>query len=225
MNKVLLIFLIFCVTALNAQINRSLEAFDKINVFGKINVRIEKSNLDSVVVESSQFDVEKVKCEIVDGELNIRLLSEFPPAIKVNATIYYKDSITVIAAGGGVKLYNKGEINGSNFKIKSGSGSEFDLLINVDTLDVKVSKGAFVRLTGSSKLLNLVTSTGGAFRSTKMDNLQTYAVLNGGTAEIKTAKYLNAKVLLGGSLLYLEEPDKIVRKERLGGTIDKLDDF
>ena len=156
--------------------------------------------------------------------LKIKLLTEFPPEIKVNITVKFQQ-INYLKAGGGTKIYNRGAINSGFFNIEAKSGCELDLLVNIDSAQVKVNKGAFVRLTGESRFLQLKTTTGGDFRSTNMTNKIMVAVLNGGTAEIKCSEYLDAIVRFRASLKFVEQPKKIKRKERFGGTISKLEDF
>lgn len=206
------------------QVKERLEGFTQIEVFGKLNVRLEHNPNDSIFIESGSFDISKVKYEIKDSVLSVKLLSEFPPSIKVNVTIQFTQLNSIIC-GGGTKIYNRGSINSKLLNLKAKSGSEFDLLVNVDSVLVKVSKGAFVRLTGENKYLKVKTNTGGDFRSLNMSNVRTDAILNGGSVEIKTAEYLKAKVWYGATLKYVEKPNKIVKKERFGGKIDKLEDF
>lgn len=226
MVRVLYLFaLLFSMPTFANQVSKELTDFNKVEVFGKLNVRLEKAAFDSISIQSGNFDVDEVKFEVSDKILRVKLLSEFPPSIKVNVTVFYKDTLTELSVGGGAKLYNKGAVESSQLYVKAGSGSELDLLVTVDSINAVVNKGAFTRLTGSSRILILKTSTGGAFRSTNLDNEITYATLNGGTAEIKSAEYLNVKAFMGATLKYVNKPKKIVSKERLGGKVDKLEDF
>lgn len=207
-----------------AQIESNLKPFNKVNIFGKLNVRLEKAGYDSILIQSSDFDVKQVKFDVADSVLSVKLLTEFPPVNKVNVTIFFNE-MNSLDAGGGVKIYNRGAFNSKFMIIEAGSGAELDLLVELDSIKTKVNKGAFVRLRGKSNYLNIKTSTGGDFRSTELDNNITEALLRGGSAEIKTAEFLDAKVTLKASLKYVDQPAKIKRKERLGGKIEKLEDF
>ena len=105
------------------------------------------------------------------------------------------------------------------------SGCELDLLVNIDSAIVKVSKGAFVRLIGKNRYMKLKTTTGGDFRSTKMTNKKMVAILNGGTVEILESEYLEVTTRYGATLKFVTRPNAIKKKERLGGKVSQLEDF
>ncbi len=207
-----------------SQVAARIGSFNKVEVFGRVNVRLEKSKHDSLFINSGSSDVEQVKYIIKNGTLIVKLLSELANAPKVNVTIQFSQ-LDYLEVGGGAKIYNRGAIESEVFTLLGKSGCELDLLVDVDSINVKVNKGAFVRLTGKNKFMQLRTATGGDFRSTKMDNTTTVAVLNGGTAEIKCSDFLDATVRYGGSLKYVEKPKKVKKNEQMGGTIEKLEDF
>lgn len=206
------------------QVCTKVEKFNQVEIFGKLNVRLEKSESDSLFIQSGNFDVSKVSYTVKDSVLIIKLLSEFPPSIKVNVTVNFQQ-LGGLKAGGGAKVYNKGSIESDVFNLFAKSGCELDLLVNVDSANIKISKGAFLRLTGENRYLNLKITSGGDFRSTKMTNSEMVAILNGGTAEIQCSKFLDATVRMGATLKFVEQPNKIKRKEKFGGKISKLEDF
>ena len=206
------------------QIVTNIASFNKIEVFGRINVRLEKSDNDSIFIKSGAFDINKVKYSVEDSVLMIKLLSELPKSNKVNITIQFQE-LNSIRVGAGVIIYNRGTIESKYLKISAKSGSEVELLVNVDSLDVKVVEKAFVRLTGINNYMTLKTSTKGDFRSTDLTNKITIATLNGGSAEINVADYLDATVRHGASLKYAKQPTKIKKKEKLGGTIGLLEEL
>ncbi len=207
-----------------AQKSQRLEGFNQIDLFGKIEVRLESSDRDSIVIESGTFDVEKIYYAVKDSVLSVKLTYEFPPAIKVRVTIFYKN-LKSVEAGGGIKLYNKGALKGKFLKLEAKSGSDFDLLVATDSVLMKVNKGAFVRLSGSSRVINLITSTGGDYRATELENEMTYAKMRGGSAELAPKLLLDAKVSFGATLKYKDNPSHIKRSEKLGGSISQLEDY
>ncbi|HAM98040.1 MAG TPA: hypothetical protein DCQ26_05475 [Marinilabiliales bacterium] len=226
-NKILLVsvFLtIFIQGTLFSQKRLVPPHFNQIHLFGKIEVRLEPAAYDSVVIESGSFDVENVQVAVEGGILSVKLTSEFPSQIKVKTTIYYSE-LKHLEAGGGIKLYNKGAMQGSFVGIEAKSGSEFDLLIQLDSAQVLVNKGAFVRLTGTCPKVDLKTATGGDYRATALQNDTTFVKMNGGTAEVDVKLLLDADVRLGASLKYKTLPKKMKKTEKLGGTISQLEDF
>jgi hypothetical protein len=219
----IIVILLFAVYS-KSQINKKLQGFSKIEVFGKINIRLERSTADSIFIKHGSFDISKVSYKIEDSILKIKLLSGFTSVNKVSITIKFKNLAT-ITGGGGCKIYNKGSINAEVLHITAKSGSELDLLINTDSVFVKVNKDAFVRLRGKNNYLQLKTSTGGDFRSTQMTNSTVVATLNGGTAEVDVADFLDVTVRYGASFKFVKLPHKIKRKKQFGGKIGKLEKY
>ncbi len=189
-----LLFLLFSIFAVKAQVTQKLDAFNKVKVFGKIEVRLEKADEASILIESGTFDVEKVKFEVNDSTLELKLLYEFPPAIKVQATVYFTD-INEVEVNAGAKVYNKGDIEAGNFNLEAKTGCELDLLIKTDSATVTVNKGAFVRLTGVSRSVKLKTATEGSYIATDLVSENLYAKMLGGTAEVNVTEKLKAKVI------------------------------
>jgi hypothetical protein len=211
-------------TKAEAQLNQNLEAFNQLYVFGKIEVRLEPGETPGIELESGDFDVEKVKFEVKDSVLELKLTYEFPASIKVKATVYYTH-LSIISANVGAKIYNKGAIESDCIELVAKSGCDLDLLIEADSVDATVNKGAFIRLSGSAKALNLKTATGGDFRSNAMSSKFVYAKMRGGTAEVSVSELLIADVRLGASLKYLEKPKMIEQTVKLKGSIGILEDF
>lgn len=208
----------------NAQINKALTAYSELRVFGKIQVRLEKSSVDSLVMESSEFDLDKVFIEVKDSILIIRLVYEFPAKIKVHATLFYTDLNTIVANAGS-KIYNKGELDGSVLTVEAKSGCEFDLLIKNDSTSINVNKGAFVRLTGESRSVFLKTAVAGDYRATALATKRMVAKMHGGTAEVNVSDFIDANVSLGASLKYLSKPEKITQKTSFKGSIGILESY
>lgn len=219
-----LLLSLFTVFAVKAQVNEKLDAFNKVKVFGKIEVRLEKADEASILLESGTFDVEKVKFEVKDSTLELKLLYEFPPSIKVQATVYFTD-LNEVVVNAGAKVYNKGEIEAADFNLEAKTGCELDLLIKTDSATVTVNKGAFVRLTGVSRSVKLKTATGGSYIATDLASENLYAKMIGGTAEVNVTEKLKAKVMFGGSLKYLQQPRFIDRNTLFKGTIGILEPF
>ena len=220
-SVICLLFFLFN-NSIYGQITTELAPFNKIEVFGKISVRLEKSSSDSICIKGGGLDIDKIKYSVKDSVLSIKLLSEFSKSIKISITVKFQE-LTSIKVKAGCKIYNRGSIDSDYLYLLVKSGSEADLLINVDSLEVKVNEKAFARLTGSNNYMALKTSTGGDIVSINLSNKITLAKLNGGSAEINVSDYLEATVRNGASLKYIKQPKKIKRKERLGGTIGVVD--
>lgn len=203
---------------------KPLSPFSKIDILGRVEVRLVKSDTNKITIKPGKFDVSKVSYSIEDDELKIKLLKGLPDAIKVNIEVFYNE-VSQITLGGGAKLYNRGTLEANKLEIFSKSGSNVDLLIYADSVNVKLKRGAFVRLSGESNYVYVKTASGADYRATELENKTTEAVLNGGSAEVNTKGFIDATVRFGATLKYTQQPEKIKKKEQLGGEISILEPF
>jgi len=204
-----------------AQENNNSLSFNKINVSGKLNVRLEKSNSNYISVKSKEIDIKNIKYHVKNNTLTIRTI-KLSNKQKGDVTIGFKN-ITSINVSSGASLYNYGTITTNYLRITGKLGCEIDLLIKTDTTDIKVTQGAFIRLRGSSNHLNVKTSLSGDLRADELQNKTAIVKLSGGSAFINTSNFLDANVKNGATLKLKKQPQKIKKKTSLNGTISSLD--
>ncbi|MBI9069091.1 MAG: DUF2807 domain-containing protein [Salinivirgaceae bacterium] len=204
--------------------NIELHDFESVSVFGKIEVRLEKADKNSIEFIQGDYNQDLVSFVVEENELKVRLLKEFPRDIKARVTIYHK-GISSLKVGGGAKVYNKGAIDVNVFTIESKSGSSVDLLINADSISAKVNRGAFVRLTGKSNILKFKTASAGVLRTNDLICNSVFAKMRGGTAEVDVLEYLEVKVWFGATLKYKKKPNKLIKGSFAGGKVGLLEDY
>lgn len=224
--KILLLSGVLCLFSfvVKSQERYDLNSFESLNVSGKIEIRLVESDKSYLQLSSGTLADENLAYEIKKDVLSVYPVTAVTSDKKVKIELGFKD-LSSIVVGGGVLLYNRDTLKEPMLVVTGKSGGEVDLVLNVDSLSCTVNKGAFVRLQGNSRVVSLKTSTGGDYRGTQLIAETMFAKINGGSAEVGVLDYLEVDASMKGSLRYVEAPKKIKKKEKLGASVGKLEDF
>jgi hypothetical protein len=216
------IILIYSQNTVYAQ-SGNVSSFTKINISGKLNVRLEKSDSNYISVKSKEINIKNIKYSIKNNTLNIKT-TKLTKKENAEVTIGFK-SITSIKISSGAKAYNYGAIESRHLDIIGKLGSDLDLLIKVDTLNIKVSQDAFVRLRGEAKYANIQTSLGGDIMADDLENRIAKVLLTGGSVYVNTSDFLDANVKNGAELKFKTQPKQIKKKTSFNGKISKAEEL
>ena len=199
---------------LSASAQTDLPEFTKIKVFGRMEVSIKYGQPQSVTVKAGETD--KVSYKVVDGQLQISgeaLTRQSNVVVTVGCP-----KLDAVELGGNAKCINRGAITTNILHLEAGAGTELDLLVESDSVNVKVARGGFVRLNGKSRAVKLKTSSGGSYAADEMENSVFYAEMGGGVARTKTSDLIMADLAAKASLFYIGSP-KIETKDGSKGEI------
>ncbi len=199
-----------------ASAQADLPDFNSIKVYGKIEVSIKFGQEQSVTVSGDEQSKKNISFEVVDGQLRISA-GAIPRQTNVVVAVGCP-KLNAVELGGGAKCINRGAITTDTLLLDAGAGTELDLLVESDSVNVKVARGGFVRLNGKARAVALKTSTGGSYAASELENNVFYAEMGGGIARTKTSDKIVADLAAKSSLLYADSP-KIVKKETSKGEI------
>ncbi len=216
--------LLFVVNIIFGQKAQDLKPFHTIKASGKYELRIVQADKLSIAIKTEQVDLSQINFSVNDNQLIIKPGKDYPKGTKVVIEVSYSE-LQKIELGKGVKAYNRDTLFAQELTLISKSGSELDMVVNSDTIYSKVNKGGFIRLSGTAEHVQLKTTTGGDYRATKLSVNSMVAKLSGGSAEVNVVKMIDVKANMKGRLNYVEQPEKIKKKESLGGRVGKLEDF
>lgn len=202
--------------ALPVAAQTDLPEFTKIKVYGKMEVSIKYGQEQSVTVKAEEQAKNSVKYEVTDGQLRISA-GAIPRQTNV-VVIVGCPKLDAIELGGGAKCFNSGAITTDTLHLEAGAGTELDLLIESDSVNVMVARSGFVRLNGKSRAVRLKTSTGGSYAADEMDCNIFYADMKAGIARPKVSEKIVANIAEKASILYTGTP-KIEKKEGSKGEI------
>ncbi|MBR5642948.1 MAG: DUF2807 domain-containing protein [Salinivirgaceae bacterium] len=199
---------------LSASAQTNLPEFTKIKVFGRMDVSIKYGQPQSVTVKAGKTD--NVTYKVVDGQLQINgeaLTRQSNVVVTVGCP-----KLDAVELGGNAKCFNSGAITTNILHLEAGAGTELDLLIESDSVDLLVARGGFARLNGKARAVKLKTSSGGSYAADEMENSVLYAEMGGGIARTKTNDRIVADLAEKATLIYTGSP-KIETKEGSKGEI------
>ncbi len=219
MNK-LLIFTLLFVTSFYAQISKNVGDFSKVTSFDKIEVYLNQSTENKVVVSGN--DAELVEFVNKNGELKIRMpFDKILSGENISVKVFYK-KIIAIEANEGSRIASENTIKTTGFDVIVKEGSSIKIVLESKNLSSKVSSGAILEIEGSTNNHESIVNAGGILNAKNFKTLQTNVTCNaGGEAEINATDYVKAKVRAGGNILIFGKPKQIDQKTILGGSISE----
>ncbi|MGB2272839.1 MAG: head GIN domain-containing protein [Flavicella sp.] len=224
MNKYFVIlFLSFSLT-LTAQekITVNLDPITELKVFSGLKVNLIQSKSQKLVITGSKAAAVSVKSKKGKLKLSMDLSSTFSSK-DVTIDLYFNSPIAELDANQGAVISSKNTIKQPQLKLSSQGGSYIKMPVATDLLNVKALTGAHIKLWGSSKTQTVSIMSGASYESFELSTDQaTVHVSTGGNAKVTATSNLDAKVKLGGSIIYGGSPKSVITEKVLGGSIDKL---
>ncbi len=202
---------------------KTIEDFDKIKVFDRIEVSLVKSNENKVVLTGE--DMDEAVVSLKNGLLKIRMEFDNQGAGgTVKATVYYKNELTLIDANENAKINSKETVSGSNVKIAAQEAGKITLKVDIDNLITKSSSGGIITLTGKAKKQEVIANAGGKVRNKALVTESTEVSANaGGDAEINGTDFVKATARAGGNIEVYGSPKTIDKNKVFGGKIKLID--
>lgn len=218
MKKLVIIAFVLVSQITISQVTRNLGDFDQLKVYDKINVKLISSSENKVVITGDRAD--EVETVNKNGELKIRM--PFPQLLSGNNIIvklYFKN-IESIGANEGSYISADATFKQTILDLNAKAGSEINIAINVDKVNVKVNAGGIIELSGKAINQDVLITSGGILKAADLHTSQTsISVAAGGKAEIHATSLVDAKVKAGGSIYIYGKPKQINKEVFIGGTI------
>ncbi|MGC4040911.1 MAG: head GIN domain-containing protein [Flavobacterium sp.] len=217
MKKLIFSLLVFSSLAFG-QVEKRPGDFHKITSFDQIDVFLVPGNENIVQIEGNKAN--QVELVNKNGELKIRMpLLQMLDGDNISVTVHYKD-IDAVEANEGSRIACGDKIEGTSFDVIAKEGSEVKLILDVDKLNVRTANGSTVTISGTAKVQDVVSNSGGIYQAEKLQTQQTTIACNaGGEADIFATELVEAKVRAGGDIMIYGKPKKINQKVVAGGSI------
>ena len=214
--------IVFSVKSQSVQ-SRITEPFNKISIFGSIDATIEKSEKDSLLIESNSVDIDRINVKTEGKTLKIHTTDKlFDDRRQVKIIIKYVE-LKGIKINGGAEITGKSEVNEKKLELIAGSGATITLKVNSDFVDATIGQGATIRLEGTCRKQNVEASTGGIYSAYELKCDSSYLKANtGGIIKAFANSFLDAAASTGGQISYRGEPKIKKDKTILGGNIEKM---
>jgi hypothetical protein len=195
--------------------------FTKIDACCGLEVQVEQSDNVSIEVVADENLLKHIITKIENGTLYISTDENIDEAesktVKVKLPV-----IKSVATSSGASLYGKNTLLGSYLKVKTGSGSEIDLKIEMDAVDCEASSGSEITIKGKALQLNTASSSGSEIDASELlTNKVTSKSSSGSATDVYPILHLEAKASSGSSINYHNTPKNIVKTESSGGSVSK----
>ncbi|UQD55579.1 head GIN domain-containing protein [Flavobacterium sp. K5-23] len=218
MKKIMILALAFVTQVTFAQVTKNIGDFNQVKVYDKLNVKLISSSENKVIITGERED--EVEFVNKNGELKIRM--PFPKLLSgtdISIKLYYKN-IESISASEGSLVSSEDVFKQTIMDLNSREGSEINLQLDVQKVNVKAVTGGKVVLSGKAINQDVVIMSGGVLESRDLHSSQTTITVSaGGNAEIYATTLVDAKVKAGGFIYVYGNPKQINKETLLGGKI------
>ncbi|MDO6760354.1 head GIN domain-containing protein [Tamlana sp. 2_MG-2023] len=228
-STILSFMLLSCNLAINSGIegnghvtteNRPINApFSTIKASQGLDVYLTQSEDEGITVETDENLQPIILTEITDGVLKIHLKENIGRCSSKKVTVRFK-TISEVISSSGSDIYSTNTISVETLHLKSSSGSDIELDVNIKQLSCKASSGSDLKLSG--KTINLIAeaSSGGAIKAADLFAEATEAKASSGSdITVNTSKSLIAKASSGGDVKYYGNPEKVEKSNNPSGSI------
>jgi len=229
MKKIIYIFLFFSSLSILSQrkVDKNVGDFSILKVYNGIELELIKSTEQKLEITGKKAEIVKIKN--VNGTLKLSLPFSLKPENnlangEVLVKLYYNNTIAVIDANEGATITGK-EVNQDKLEVNAQERAFINLVVKVKYLEVRVTSGGIIKLTGSVKNQNVDVDLYGIYNGydLKAKANSTVKAGTGAKAEISAGETLDAKVSFGGSIFYKGNPEVLKDKKVVGGIIQKRD--
>jgi hypothetical protein len=200
---------------------RNVNSFDKISVFGNIQVFLTKGEVGTVKIDSKDVDPSEVVTEIKDKLLKIKMKSNLFDDVTVKVYLNY-DDLREISSNAAAEIMVKDRINADKIIATATSGGRIKLQADLNAVEFKVYQGGHIDITGKSKLQESYVNTGGVLSAADFKCDEVYIKMNtGGNADIFVSERIEARVNTGANLAVYGSAKQENLNTSLGGKIVK----
>jgi hypothetical protein len=225
--KILITALFLFVTVLAFAQNkekREIQAFDKLDVFGNIQVEMIQGERETVDIFAKNVKISDINISVDERLLKIRMNSNlFDEDVVVKIKVTYRE-IREISSNAAADILVKDLVKTDKLFLSATSGARIKLNVDLNAIDIKVYQGAHIDISGKSAVQETFVNTGGILSGANFTSNEAYIKMNtGGKAEIIVNDLLEAGVNTGASLNYFGTPKKENIKTSLGGKINAWD--
>lgn len=204
---------------------REINSFDKLDVFGNINVEMKQGDKESLQIIAKNVDPSEVETEVNDKLLKISMKSNlFDEEVKVKIILTYKE-IRELSSNAAAEIKVADVIKGDKIFANATSGGRILMKVDLNAVELKAYQGAHIDISGKAKLQESYINTGGILAASNFECDEVFIKMNtGGQAEIIARKRIEANVNTGAKLSFFGKPENENLNTSLGGRISKWDE-
>lgn len=199
-------------------IKENLPSFKELKTFNGVEVVVFPSEENRI--EITGHSKEKVKYEVVDGRLEVRLSLDNIWSKDNTLIRVYGNSIAIIDANEGSIINVNGKLRARDLTLRAQEGAQINTRLDTERLYAKAVTGGFIEAEGKAAEQEVDVNTGGRFLGADLRTKSTVVSCGtAGKAEIYASEYCKATAKLGGTIEIFGRPDELDTKTSLGGKI------
>lgn len=226
MKRVVLLlgFILFSiVTYAQQEMEVELEGFNKIKVFGSLDIKATNGDKNQVKFISDKIPLSEIDFAIEDSTLSIKLTSKLFKDEKIYAELIYQN-IDEVVLNASAEMEIGTLVEQPEFLATVSSGSELRFKCAVEHLELNAYQGAQIVTKGNASEVIVFANTGGIVSATDLITKRADVKFNtGGRGELTVKQELKARVTMGSHFSYFGLPPNEDLKTSLGGDISAWD--
>lgn len=222
MKKIVLLLLLTCSVAFSQKTQvTKLGDFSTLKVYSGLKIELVKAEISKLEISGSKADQVSVKNKNGVLKISSKITEGFSyDAVKI--VLYYSKAIEIIDANEGSSVFSNQLIKQQNLELKVQEGARIESEIQIKYLTIKAVSGGSVTVTGSTQNQNIDANSGGMYKGYDLTSTSTTAnSSSGAVVKVSAIEMLDAKVNLGGTILYRGTPEELKTNKVMGGKIKK----
>ena len=198
------------------------ESFNSIQVSRGMNVYLTQNDNENLTVEADENLHDIIVTKVENNTLKIYADENISSSKSKKVFVNFKDIYEIICTSGS-DVYSTSPIKAESLKLKTTSGSDMELEIEVDVVDCESTSGSDLRLSGSANNLYARATSGSDIKAGGLKAQFCKASANSGADILLNAsEELNAKATSGGDIKYYGNPEKVTKNDGVSGNINKI---
>ena len=195
----------------------TLEPFEKLSVFGNIELVLIKGDKHSYTARENREDL---KIRVVEGKLKIgHRHNQRTWSDKTVVEVTFVELRSLDASAGATIEYED-QIEVSDMFVSADAGAVVYLDLNAETIEAFTGEGGTMTLKGRCRVLEAKATTGSMLKADNLEAQSVYARANtGGKLRVHAVERIEASATLGGSVTYHGDPDIVRISESTGGSV------
>lgn len=198
---------------------RDLGKFSGVKVTSGMNVEFVQGDETRVVVVADENLQKVIETKVIGGTLEIRALANIWSATSKKVVIT-TNNLWEIKGTAGSNISTDGQLIVDQLNIRASAGSNFRMNLVGQYIDISISSGANVFLSGKSKELIARSSSGSNLKAEDFKaEISDIKVSSGSNAWVTTMKELTAHASSGGNIFSYGNPSKTNTTTSSGGNV------
>lgn len=219
---IILLFIASIAFAQNSE-TRDLDKFSELKVSEGIEVIAKKGNENSVEIEVSRLDVDRIITEVRSDRLSIYVRrnswSSRNQKGRIRVILTYTEEMDEIVVNTSAEVSFEDMIKTRSLSITTSTSGTVEAKVQVTSLDLSATTSGRIDVTGDADELEAKASTGGTIYAYDAEAKDVYAKANtGADVRVNAQDKLRATANTGGSVSYRGKPKADVRSNT-GGSV------